>query len=48
MHYRAVSTKAWQKIADVALVIFGFVVMVYTTGLTLFNWVYGDNIKPPG
>jgi solute carrier family 36 (proton-coupled amino acid transporter) len=48
LHYRAMSTTRWQKIADVALIIFGGVGMVYTTALTVNSWVTGGNVKQPG
>ena len=48
MHYRAVSTRTWQKVADVTLVVFGFIVMVYTTALTMMSWADGGGVKPPG
>lgn len=48
MHYRVAATRPWQKGSDLALVVFGFVVMAYTTGLTINNWIYGSNVKPPG
>ncbi|GAB7359414.1 hypothetical protein MBLNU230_g6063t1 [Neophaeotheca triangularis] len=48
MHHRAVATRSWQRWSDLALVVFGFIVMAYTTGLTVRNWVYGNNVKPPG
>lgn len=38
LHMKACATKSWQKIADVALCIFGLVVMVYTTTLTVKEW----------
>ena len=41
MHYRAVSTKLWQKVANVLLVMFGLSVMGYTTSLTVAKWVHG-------
>jgi proton-coupled amino acid transporter len=34
-------------VADVSLIVFGFIVMVYTTGLTMKSWIAGD-VKPPG
>ncbi|KAK5129159.1 hypothetical protein LTR08_003800 [Meristemomyces frigidus] len=41
MHYKAISTKLWQKVANVALVVFGFTVMAYTTTLTVVRWIDG-------
>ncbi|KAK4988386.1 hypothetical protein LTR66_007342 [Elasticomyces elasticus] len=49
LHYRAVSTKTWQRTADVLLCVFGFVVMGYTTALTIVSWAGGNSAaKSPG
>jgi proton-coupled amino acid transporter len=48
LHYKAISRTLLQKIADVALIIFGLVVMIYTTTLTVKSWVGGHSVKPPG
>nr|POE51657.1 vacuolar amino acid transporter 3 [Quercus suber] len=48
MHYRAVATRSWQKIADVLIIVFGFAVMIYTTALTIKSWANGDDTKTPG
>ncbi|EME80698.1 GLN1 polyamine transporter [Pseudocercospora fijiensis CIRAD86] len=48
MHYRVVATKTWQRAGDVVLVIFGFVMMSYTTALTIKAWVNGQQDKTPG
>ncbi|KAF4550282.1 Transmembrane amino acid transporter-like protein 14 [Elsinoe fawcettii] len=49
MHYRVVSTKLWQRVADICLVIFGVLVMVYTTTLTVISWTNGSGGgKSPG
>lgn len=48
MHYRAVATRPWQRVADVILVIVGFVAMAYTTGITAISWAQGSQAKPPG
>lgn len=45
LHYRGVAKTRLRKLADVLLCIFGLVVMVYTTTLTIINWV-GGNAKP--
>jgi proton-coupled amino acid transporter len=47
MHYRAVATRPWQRIADILLVILGFVAMAYTTGITAISWASGSQEKPP-
>ena len=43
LHYRAVAKNRYWKIADVALCVFGFVVMGYTTTLTINSWVSGND-----
>ncbi|EMC91284.1 hypothetical protein BAUCODRAFT_117635 [Baudoinia panamericana UAMH 10762] len=48
MHYRVSATRLWERITDVLLVIFGFVLMAYTTGMTIQHWVHGERSKPPG
>lgn len=48
MHYRAVATKKWQRVADILLVIFGFIMMSYTTALTIVAWVNGQKDSSPG
>ena len=48
MHYRAVATRPWQRIADILLVILGFVAMAYTTGITAISWASGPEAKSPG
>lgn len=46
LHYKAIArTKLW-KVADIALCVFGLVVMVYTTSLTVISWVGGT--EAPG
>ncbi|PKY02122.1 hypothetical protein P168DRAFT_257227 [Aspergillus campestris IBT 28561] len=48
LHLRACAHSRKQQIADIALTIFGVVSCVYTTSLTMVNWVNGDNTKAPG
>ncbi|KIV99169.1 uncharacterized protein PV09_09123 [Verruconis gallopava] len=48
LHYRAISKTTWQRVADIILIIFGFVGMAYTTVLTVKSWVGSDSGKPPG
>ncbi|KAL1635172.1 hypothetical protein SLS56_001924 [Neofusicoccum ribis] len=48
LHYRAVSRTTWQRFADIALIVIGLVMMIYTTALTIRSWVGGSNVKPPG
>jgi solute carrier family 36 (proton-coupled amino acid transporter) len=48
LHFRAISKTGLQKILDVVVIIFGFVVMFYTTALTMKSWIAGDSKKPPG
>jgi solute carrier family 36 (proton-coupled amino acid transporter) len=48
MHYRTAATRLWQKVADFALVFFGFVMMTYTTALTVYSWLQGTSDVTPG
>jgi proton-coupled amino acid transporter len=48
LHYRAISKTTWQRVLDIALIIFGGVCMVYTTTLTVKSWVGGESTKAPG
>ena len=48
MHYRTISTRLWQKVADFALVAFGICMMTYTTALTIMSWVEGTTDRTPG
>jgi proton-coupled amino acid transporter len=47
LHYKAISRHWYSRVADVALIVFGFIVMVYTTSLTVKSWVGGGDVKPP-
>ncbi|KAI9797029.1 MAG: neutral amino acid transporter [Piccolia ochrophora] len=38
LHYRAIARSRTQRIIDLSLVVFGFIVMIYTTTLTLMVW----------
>jgi proton-coupled amino acid transporter len=42
LHFKAVAKTRSRKTADVLLCIFGFVVMVYTTTLTMISWASGN------
>lgn len=42
LHYRGVAKSLFMKIADVALCVFGAIVMAYTTSLTIANWANDD------
>lgn len=46
LHYKAVSKTRFRKTCDVLLCIFGAVVMVYTTALTIIGWAGGSD-EPP-
>jgi proton-coupled amino acid transporter len=46
LHYRAVATTRFRKICDIVLCIFGAIVMVYTTAMTIINWAGGDDATP--
>jgi proton-coupled amino acid transporter len=48
LHYRAVARTTYARILDVVLVIIGVVGMVYTTTLTINQWVQGSAPKAPG
>ncbi|KAF2098942.1 transmembrane amino acid transporter [Rhizodiscina lignyota] len=48
LHYRGVSRTRNQRIADIVLIIFGCVGMVYTTVMTIRGWLEGGDVKPPG
>ncbi|KAH1487506.1 hypothetical protein KXW60_007353 [Aspergillus fumigatus] len=48
LHLRACAQSRRQQIADIALSCFGVISCIYTTSLTLHNWVSSDNTKPPG
>ncbi|KJZ77583.1 hypothetical protein HIM_03307 [Hirsutella minnesotensis 3608] len=39
LHYKGAADKGWTKTLDVALMVLGFVAMVYTTAVTVFDWV---------
>lgn len=38
LHYKAISKTRVRKLADIALGIFGAIVMTYTTSLTILSW----------
>jgi proton-coupled amino acid transporter len=42
LHYRGVAKNVAWKAADVLLCIFGFIVMAYTTSLTIISWASGN------
>jgi proton-coupled amino acid transporter len=48
LHYKAISKTRAQRIADVALVLFGIIGMCYTTVLTVQSWVTGPKKHQPG
>jgi solute carrier family 36 (proton-coupled amino acid transporter) len=48
MHYRVVSAKLWERALNLFLVVFGIVMMVYTTTLTVERWIDGGRAKSPG
>lgn len=48
LHYKAVAVSHKQKIGDIVLGLFGTVVMVYTTSLTVKSWASGSSAKSPG
>ncbi|KAL9072384.1 MAG: hypothetical protein Q9157_005107 [Trypethelium eluteriae] len=48
LHYKAVSRTTLRRSMDIALCIFGAILMAYTTGLTIASWVGGKGGKEPG
>lgn len=46
LHFKAVAKTRFRKGCDVLLCVFGFVVMAYTTSLTIKSWVSGTE-EPP-
>ncbi|PWY86123.1 hypothetical protein BO70DRAFT_360935 [Aspergillus heteromorphus CBS 117.55] len=48
LHLKACAQSRRQQIADIALSIFGVLSCLYTTTLTLNNWVNGGDVKAPG
>ncbi|KAL3428291.1 amino acid transporter [Phlyctema vagabunda] len=49
LHYKGVAKTSFRKACDVLLCIFGLIVMVYTTSLTVISWAGGDSApKLPG
>ena len=48
LHYRAVARTSLQKIGDIMLGIFGAIVMMYTTVLTVESWARGSGAPQPG
>ncbi|KAL0943889.1 amino acid transporter [Colletotrichum truncatum] len=43
LHYKAVARNRWWKMSDIALCIFGFVAMAYTTAITVYSWANGSS-----
>ncbi|KAJ9668796.1 hypothetical protein H2201_001042 [Coniosporium apollinis] len=48
LHYKAVAQTRWQRFSDILLCMFGFVLMAYTSALTISSWVHGSTTKMPG
>ncbi|KZF24740.1 hypothetical protein L228DRAFT_208893 [Xylona heveae TC161] len=48
LHVRAVARTRFQRISDYAILVFGLVVMIYTTVLTLKSWAGGPAKEAPG
>jgi len=48
LHYRAVAKTTRARLFDVLLIVIGVVGMVYTTTLTIQQWVTGNATKDPG
>lgn len=47
LHFKAVAQTRMQKVGDIALCLVGFVVMVYTTTLTINSWAKGQDVRAP-
>ncbi|KAJ3475901.1 hypothetical protein NLG97_g9306 [Lecanicillium saksenae] len=39
MHYKGAAEKGWVKALDVVLMVGGFIAMVYTTFVTVYQWI---------
>ncbi|KAJ5096101.1 hypothetical protein NUU61_005457 [Penicillium alfredii] len=48
LHLRACARSKRQAVADVVLAAFGVICCLYTTVLTIKNWIGAEVIKPPG
>ncbi|KAF9888717.1 neutral amino acid transporter [Aspergillus nanangensis] len=48
LHLRACARSKRQQFADMGLACFGVIACLYTTALTMANWVRGGDVKPPG
>ena len=48
LHFKAIASSKAQRIGDISLCVFGIIVMVYTTSLTIVSWAGGSSAKPPG
>lgn len=48
LHLKAVAQTRRQRVGDVVLCVFGAVVMIYTTALTVMSWAGGSSVKEPG
>ncbi|KAJ9267268.1 hypothetical protein DTO195F2_501 [Paecilomyces variotii] len=48
LHLRGCAGSRRQKFADIALACFGVVSCIYTTSLTIYNWVGGEVAHTPG
>lgn len=48
LHLRACAQSRRQQIADIALACFGVIGCVYTTTLTIYNWINAQPDTTPG
>jgi proton-coupled amino acid transporter len=39
LHYKGVAEKGWVKLMDIVLMVVGLIAMVYTTAVTVFQWI---------
>jgi len=47
LHYKGGATHRWEKVVDVVLMVFGAILMMYTTTLTVISWSKGS-VSAPG
>ena len=39
LHYKGAAEKPWVKLGDMLLMVVGFIAMIYTTAVTIFQWI---------
>ncbi|KAH8693672.1 putative amino acid transporter [Talaromyces proteolyticus] len=48
LHLKACATSRSQRIADITLAVFGIICCIYTTSLTIYNWIAVSTPPAPG